>query len=83
MVRGGKGRGEGLRLEQIDFSHGLGCLVFKSGALRGVILLRIFAGAVFEVEVAQVVVEVVAALAQVFEARLVALRFGVGIGQKT
>ncbi len=65
---------EGLHLAQDG-----GGLGFEGVALAGVVVFRIFAGAELEVEVAEVVVDDVLALAEVVEARFFYGRGGAGL----
>src|SRR5665213_500377 len=59
-----------LAAEGFHFGENSGCFGFEGGALRGKVFLGVFAGAVLEVEVAEVVVDDFFALAKVVEARL-------------
>src|ERR1039458_4224285 len=60
-------------LQMLDFGHQERRLVFKLRPLRLKILFRILAGAVLEVQVAQVLVELFLALQQIVQAGLLAL----------
>ena len=57
----------------VDLGQQCSGFVFKLRALRVEIFFRIFAGAVFEVQIAQVLVELLFTLEQIIEARLLAL----------
>ena len=66
------GHGSGL-LQMVNLGQQLRRFVFKLGALRQKILFRIFSGAIFKVQVAQILVELFLAFLKIVEPRLLAL----------
>src|ERR1700722_482161 len=58
----------GVLLEEFDFGHQLRRFTFKKVSLSGKVFFGIFAVAIFEVEVAEIFVELVFALEEIFEA---------------
>jgi len=65
--------------EHVDLGEHFGCLIFEIGLLRSIVFLHVLAGAIFEVEVAKVVVEHFFPLAKVFEACLLVLLLDVAL----
>src|SRR5450631_1071173 len=66
--------------KRINLCQHFGGFVFKRGALCGIVLFRIFACAILEVEIAEVFVDHFAPLLEKIEPRLFDLRFNMALG---
>jgi hypothetical protein len=74
--------GRSMLLELIDFSHDSRGLIFQSRALRSVVFLGVFAGVIFEIQVAEILVENIFLFTEKVQARLRPLPLDVAFGIK-